>query len=163
MMGVIGLVCVGCPRHESRFVRNEPVLEWPVIKILPGLKTQVNAETERNRIPWGHAEEKSDVTLSAQLSDEALMASTIRGEMCYTLYKFTFSVVKVNEGEWGVGPLTFFAETTFPVPGSDIRIKGMRLFRKDEVLTFKLRKGVEGYLVIAIDSRAGIAADPRAW
>jgi hypothetical protein len=162
LLGMIGLMCVCCSRNESRSLRNEQAFERPVIKVLPGLKAQVNAETGGNSIPWGRSEEKSDVTLSAQLSAEVEMASTVRGEWQYTFHKYTFLVVNVEEGGWGTVPLVFFVETTFPVPGSDIRVKGMRLFRRDEILTFKLRKGAERYLIIAIDPVARLVTGSRA-
>jgi hypothetical protein len=123
----------------------------PIITVLPALKEQVNAETENNGIPWFRTQEKFDIELAGKLLAETTLVKTIKGDFSYTLYKFSYKVEKVILGKFSKKILTFFIERPFPAPGSHLVFKELWPFNKDKLLTFKLRKGEQRYLIVSIE------------
>ena len=123
----------------------------PVLMVLPALMKQVNSEIEGQRIPWFQGQGKHDVKVAAIFSEESTLVKTVKGDYSYTLYRFTYKVEKLLEGELPEKKLMFYVERRFPTRESGIKFKELWPFHKDKTLIFKLRKGSERFLIVSIE------------
>lgn len=123
----------------------------PVLIVLPALMKQVNSEMEGHRIPWFQKQEKYDVKVAARFSEESTLVKAVKGDYSYTLYRFTYKVDKLLEGELPEKELMFYVERQFPTRESGIMVKELWPFDKDKPLIFKLRRGQERFLIVSIE------------
>lgn len=141
----------GCEaRHDSNLPGQTKSPSTSVIEILSDLKNQVNAETSDNVIPWYTPRAPTDVQVKATFQAESPLVKTLKGDYSYTIYRFTYSVTEVQNGEFSAKELTFFIERKFPA-SSQLRFKELWPFRKDKPLLFKLQKGIPRYLITSIE------------
>ena len=123
----------------------------PVIEILPDLKSQANAETPDNGIPWFSTKAAVDVQIKGTFSSESALVKTVKEGWSYTVYRLTYAVAEVQKGDFAATELTFFVERPFPTPESGIRLKELWPFRKEKPLIFKLAKAGDRYLITSIE------------
>lgn len=121
------------------------------LTILPSLKDQVNAEAPDDKIPWAREGEACDVKVRAKLSKESALISVTNGDWVTTLHRFSFTVVKVQEGKWGELPVSFFLKRRLPSPESKIEVKELWPFQNNAELTFKLRKAPGRWQIVSIE------------
>ncbi|WP_156906840.1 hypothetical protein [Desulforegula conservatrix] len=114
--------------------------------------SQVNAKTPGNQIPWFQDQEQYDVKLEAKLTDERQLTKIIKGDYSYTLYRFTYSLEKLIEGEFPHKELIFYIERQFPTRESGIVYKELWPFNKTGSLIFKLRKGEKRFDIVSIEN-----------
>ena len=123
----------------------------PQIIVTSAMRGMVNAETPGNGIPWFKEDQKYSVKLNGEFYEESVLAQATKGQWSYTLYKITYLVTKVLEGEFKERELSFLIERKFPGPGSMIQYKDLWPFRKDKVLVFKLQEGMAKNLIVSIE------------
>ncbi len=123
----------------------------PVLTVLPALMKQVSSEMAGHRIPWFQEQEKYTVKVAARFFEESQLVRTVKGDYSYTLYRFTYKVDKLLEGELSENELKFYVERKFPTSESGIKYKELWPFRKDKILIFKLRRGPEHFLIVSVE------------
>ena len=150
---IVVIVCIVVPLLLFNFLFKdiESSNAKAVITVLPALKELVNAETENNSIPWFNTREKVDVEFAGKLLAETTFVRIVKDNYSYTLYRFSYKAEKIFYGNFDKPILTFFVERVLPTPGSHIWFKELWPFSKDKPLTFKLRKGMEKYLIVSIE------------
>ena len=123
----------------------------PVLIVLSALMKQVNSEMEGHRIPWFQERKKYVIKIAARFSEENTLVKTVKGDYSYTLYRFSYKVDKLLEGELSEKKLKFYVERQFPTCESGIKFKELWPFQKDKTLIFKLRRGPERLLIVSIE------------
>ena len=123
----------------------------PVLIVLPALSALANAETENNAIPWEHKETKAEIELKGRLMAEIELVRTVKGKYSYTLHKLTFMVEHVVRGEYNKDALMFFVEKEAPTPESRLKTKEFWPFKRDGLLTFKIQKVDQRYVIVSIE------------
>ena len=123
----------------------------PVLIVLPALMKQVNSEMEGHRIPWFQEQKKYAIKIAARFSEENTIVKTVKGDYSYTLYRFSYKVYKLLEGELSEKKLIFYVERRFPTRESGIKFKELWPFNKDKTLIFKLQRGPERLLIVSIE------------
>ena len=121
------------------------------LTILPTLREQVNAEAPDDKIPWARQGEACDVKVRAKLGKECALVSVTNGDWTTTLHRFSFTIVKVQEGPWGEQPISFFLKRRLPSPESKIVVKELWPFQNNAELTFKLRKASGRWQIVSIE------------
>lgn len=142
IVGVLGLL-MGCTASPP------PQVVRPIIAVFPALQKEINAETKDNGLPWHNEESKYDVRLTGQLVAEEPLVETIQGDHSFTLYRFTYAVVQVLEGDFPQKEVTFLYELAWPTPESGIDLKAFWPFPK--TLTFKMRKNAPRFIIVSIE------------
>jgi hypothetical protein len=71
------------------------------------------------------------------------------GDHSFTLYRFTYAVVQVLEGDFPQKEVTFLYELAWPTPESGIDLKAFWPFPK--TLTFKMRKNAPRFIIVSIE------------
>lgn len=143
---VLLLLCVSVFGTEDS--AHKSVIEIPL-----SLKTQVNAETLSNSIPWCSLRDKTDdIQIKGTFLEESILSKTIKGNYSYTIYQLAYTVAEVQKGEFSAKTLTFLIERKFPTPESGIMYKELWPFRKNTSLLFQLtKKGIDHYLITSIE------------